>query len=59
MNECNVLFPRNVEGKVDGKRNVYETKNQPKKENFMYKQEGRLCFGMAKVESKYGTIIGQ
>ena len=33
-NECNVLFPRNEEGKVDVKRGVYETNNQPKIETF-------------------------
>ena len=41
------------------KRGVYEMKNQPKKETFKYKQEGRLCIGVAKVESKNGTITGK
>ena len=36
VNECNVLFPRNEEGKVDVKRGVYETNNLPKKEKFKY-----------------------
>ena len=27
-------------------------KNQPKKATFKYKQEGRFCLGVAKVESK-------
>ena len=30
--------------------------NQPKKSNFKYEQERRFCIGVAKVESKYGTI---
>ena len=38
------------------KRGVYETNNQPKKESFKYEQEGRLYLGVAKVESKDGTI---
>ena len=59
VNECNVLFPRNEEGKVDTKICVYETNNQPKKATFKYKQEGRFCIGVAKVESKYGTITGK
>ena len=41
-NECNVLFPRNEEVKVDVKRGVYETNNQPKKETFKYEQEGLI-----------------
>ena len=49
VNECNVLFPRNEEGKVDVERGVYETNNQPKKATFKYKQEGRFCLGVAKV----------
>ena len=58
-NECNVLFPRNEERKVDVKRGVYETDNQPKKSTFKYEQEGRFCLGVAKVESKDGTITGK
>ena len=38
VNDYNVLFPRNEEGKVDLKIGVYETKNQPKKANFKYEQ---------------------
>ena len=39
-------------------RGVYDTKNQPKRENFKYEQEGRFCLGEAKVEGKkYKTII--
>ena len=41
------------------KRGVYETKNQPKKATFNYEQEGRFCIGVAKAESKYGTITGK
>ena len=59
VNYYNVLFPRNEEGKVDVKRGVYETNNQPKKANFKYEQEGRLYLGVAKVESKDGTITGK
>ena len=57
----NVMFlsPRNEEGKVDVKRGVYETNNQPKKATFKYEQEGQFCLGVAKVESKNGTIIGK
>ena len=52
MNDYNVLFPRNEEGKVDVGRVVYETNNQPKKSTFKYEQEGQLCIGVAKAESK-------
>ena len=58
-NECNVLFPRNEEGKVDVKRGVYETNNQPKKSTFKYEQEGRFCLEVAELEIKYGTITGK
>ena len=58
-NECNILFPRNEEGKVDVERGVYNTKNQPKKATFKYKQEGQLCLGVAMVEGQYGKIIGR
>ena len=34
LNEYNVLFPKNEEGKVDVKRGVYERNNQPKKATF-------------------------
>ena len=44
---------------MDVKRNVYETNNQPKKATFKYEKEGRFCLGVAKVGSKYGTIIGK
>ena len=40
VNECNVLFPRNEEGKLDVKRGVYETNNLPKKATSKYEQEG-------------------
>ena len=38
---------------------VYETNNQPKRATFKYEQEGKLCLGVAKAESKYGTITGK
>ena len=54
------MFPRNEEGKMDLGRSIYETENQPKKATFKYEQEGRLCLGGAKVESKEdGTITGK
>ena len=59
VNECNDLFPINEEGKVDMKRGVYETNNQRKKATLKSEQEGRFCLGVAKVESKYGTITGK
>ena len=33
-------------------RGVYDTNNQLKRETFKYKQEGRFCLGVAKVENK-------
>ena len=60
LNKYNVVFPRNEEGRVGVKRDVYETKNQPKKSTFKYDQEGRFCIGLDKVESKEdGKIIGK
>ena len=41
------------------KRGVYETNNLLKKAIFKYEQEGQFCLGVAKVESKYGTITGK
>ena len=38
LNDYNVLFPRDREGKVDLERGVYETNNQPKKSTFKYEQ---------------------
>ena len=52
LNDYNVMFPRNEEGNVDVGRGVYETNNPPKKETFKYKQDGRFCLGVAKVERK-------
>ena len=40
-------------------RGVYDTNNQPKRAIFKYEQEGRFCLGVAKLESKDGTIIGK
>ena len=60
VNDYNVYFPRNEEGKVDVVRGVYETNNQTKKATFKYEQEGRLCLRMAKVEIKEdGTRTGK
>ena len=59
MNYYNVLFPRDEEGKANVDRGVYDTKNQPKKATFKDEQEGRLCLGVAKIESKEnGKITG-
>ena len=52
VNDYNVLFPINEEGKVDVGRGVYKTNNQHKKATFKYEQEGRFCLGVAEVESK-------
>ena len=52
LNEYNVVFPRNEEGRVDVKIAVYETNNQLKKATFKYEQEGQFCLGLSKVESK-------
>ena len=52
------MFPRNEDGELDVERGMYDTNNQPKKASFKYKQEGRFCLGLAKVESKDGTITG-
>ena len=59
VNECNVLFPKNEEWKVDMKIGVYETNNQPNKATFKYGSEGRFCIGVAKVESIDGAITGK
>ena len=40
VNEYNVLFRRDEEGKVDVERGVYDTNNQPKRSIFKYDQEG-------------------
>ena len=53
------MFPRNEDGEVDVKRGVYDTKNQPKRASFKYKQEGRFCLGVVKVDSQDGKIIGK
>ena len=58
VNGCNIFFPINEERKVGVKRSVYETKNQPKKSTFKYKQEVWFCLGVTKLESKDGTITG-
>ena len=59
LNEYKFLFPSDEEGKVDVERGVNDTNNQLKRETIKYEQKGRLCIGVAKVESKYdGTITG-
>ena len=40
------------------KRGIYDTNNQPKRATFKYEQEGQFCLGVAKKESKDGTITG-
>ena len=40
------------------KRGVYEINNQPERETSKYKQEGRFCLGVEKVEIRYGTTTG-
>ena len=40
-------------------RGVYNTNNRPKRTTFKYKQEGRFCLGVAKVEGKDGEKIGK
>ena len=59
MNEHNIRFPRYEEGKIDVKTGKYDINNQPKKANFKYEQEGRFYLGVAKIESKNGTITGK
>ena len=59
VNECNIVFPRNEELEVGVERGVYDTNNQSKRAIFKYEQEGRFCIGVAKVESKDRTIIGE
>ena len=44
---------------MDVERVVYNKNNQPKISSFKYKLEGQFCLGVAKVESKDGTIIGK
>ena len=39
LNDYNVLFQIDEEGKVDVERGVYETNNQLKKSSFEYEQE--------------------
>ena len=57
VNECNIVFPRNEEVEVDVERGVHDTNNQAKRAIFKYEQEGRFCFGVAKVEGQYGTLV--
>ena len=41
------------------KNGEYGTNNQPKKATFKYEQEGSFCLGVARIESKNGTITGK
>ena len=59
VNEHNIRFPKDEEGNIDVKNGKYDTNNQPKKATFKYEQEGRFCLGVAKIESKNGTITGK
>ena len=59
VNKHNIRFPRDEEGNIDVKTDKYDTKNQPKKATFKYEQEGIFCLGVAKIESKNGTITGK
>ena len=45
---------------MDLERGIYDANNQPKRATFKYKQEGRFCLGVVKVEIKEdGTITGK
>ena len=59
VNEYNIQFPRDEEGNVDVKNGQYGTNNQPIKATSNYKQDGRFCLGVVKIESKNGTITGK
>ena len=59
LNEHAIRFIRYEEGNIDVKIGKYDTKNQPKKETFKYKQEVRLCLNVARIESKEGMITGK
>ena len=59
VNEHNIRFPKYEEGKIDVKTVKYDTNNQPKKFTFKYEQEGGLCLGASKIESKNGTITSK
>ena len=59
FNEHKIRFPRDEEGNIDVKTGKYDTNNQPKKADFKYKQESRLCIGVANIEIKDGNITGK
>ena len=59
VNDQNIWFPRDEERNIDVKTGKYDTNNQPKNATFKYEQEGRLCLGVAKIESKNVTITGK
>ena len=52
LNKHNIRFQGNEEGNIDVKSGKYDMNNQPKRENFKYEQEGRLCLGVANIKSK-------
>ena len=59
LNKHNIWFPRYEEGNIDVKTGKYDTNNQPKNATFKYEKEGWFCLGVAKTESKNGTITGK
>ena len=59
FNKHSIRFPRDEEGNIDVKTGTYDMSNQPKKATSKYEQEGILCLGVAKIESKDGTITGK
>ena len=59
VNEHNILFPRDEEGRIDVKTGKYDTNDQPKKATSKYEQDGRFCLDAVKTESKNGTITGK
>ena len=59
VNEHNIRFSRDEEGNIDVKTGKYDTNNQPRNSTLKYKQEERFRFGVAKIESKNGTITGK
>ena len=59
LNEHNIWFPRNEEGKIDVKTGKYDTNNQPKKSTFKYEQEEMFCLSLTNTESKNWTITGK
>ena len=52
MNEYNIVFLSDEEGKVYVEIGVYGTNNQPKKGKPQVWAKGGICIGVAKAESK-------